>query len=148
MDIAKYTFAPQCHRGHFGGFYGVPNLSLEKLPNGWTDWHQIRYTSADSSGKGHRLNIIRLTITHGGILGVLGGQQFKSLGNVVKRLDQFEINFAHIMQVNLVMDTVWTNWPHETPGGAGLSKGNVLGFKGVNISSKVWGMPRSPEKTN
>ena len=31
---------------------------------------------------------------------------------------------------------------------AGLSRGTVLGFKGVNISSKVWGMPRSPEKTN
>ena len=31
---------------------------------------------------------------------------------------------------------------------AGLSRGNVLGFKGVNISSKVWGMPRCPEKTN
>ena len=29
---------------------------------------------------------------------------------------------------------------------AGLSRGNVLGFKEVNISSKVWGMPRSPEK--
>ena len=29
---------------------------------------------------------------------------------------------------------------------AGLSRGNVLGFKVVNISSKVWGMPRSPEK--
>ena len=41
--------------------------------------------------------------------------------------------------------------PHETPRGhfdAGLSRGNVIGFKGVNISSKVWGMPRSPEKTN
>ena len=31
---------------------------------------------------------------------------------------------------------------------AGLSKGNVLGFKGFNISSKVRGMPRSSEKTN
>ena len=30
----------------------------------------------------------------------------------------------------------------------GLSRGNVLGFKGVNISSKVWGMPRSQDKTN
>ena len=29
-----------------------------------------------------------------------------------------------------------------------LSRGNVFGFKkGVNISSKVWGMLRSPEKT-
>ena len=93
-------------QGAFRGVYGITNLSLEKLPNGWTDWHQIRYTSVDSSGKGHRLNIIRLTIPHGGILGVLGGQQFISLGNVVKRLDQFEIHFAHIMQVNLVMDPV------------------------------------------
>ena len=31
---------------------------------------------------------------------------------------------------------------------AGLSRGNVFGFKGVNISSNVWGMPQSPEKTN
>ena len=31
---------------------------------------------------------------------------------------------------------------------AGLRRGNVLGFKGVNISSKVWGMPPSPKKTN
>ncbi len=37
--------------------------------------------------------------------GVLGGQQFKSLGNVVERLDRSGINFAHIMQVNLGMDT-------------------------------------------
>ena len=83
--------------------------------------------------------------------GVLGGQQFKSLGNAVKRLDRLRIHFAHIMQVNLGMDTGRTNWPHETPGehfDAGLSRGYVLGFKGVNISSKVWGMPRSPEKTN
>ena len=29
---------------------------------------------------------------------------------------------------------------------AGLSRGNVLGFKWVNIFSKVRGMPRSPEK--
>ena len=29
---------------------------------------------------------------------------------------------------------------------ARLSRGNVLGFKGVNLSSKFWGMPRSPEK--
>ena len=67
---------------------------------------------------------------------------------MAKQLGQLGIIFAHIMQVNLGMDT---NWPHETPGGhfdAGLSRGNVLGFKGVNISSKVWGMPRSPEKTN
>ena len=84
----------------------VTHLSLRNLLNGWTDWHQIRYTSVDESGNGHMPKIIRPTIPHdGSILGVLGGQQFKSLGNVVKRLDRLGINFAHIMQVNLGMDT-------------------------------------------
>ena len=36
---------------------------------------------------------------------VLGGQQFKRLGNVVKRLDRLRIHFAHIMQMNLGTDT-------------------------------------------
>ena len=43
------------------------------LLNGWTDWHQIWYTSADLSGNGHRLNTIRPS-TFGG----LGGHKFKS----------------------------------------------------------------------
>ena len=50
-----------------------------------------------------------------------------------KVLDRLGINFAHIMQVNLGMDT---NWPNEIPGehfDAGVSRGNVLCFKGVNI---------------
>ena len=54
----------------------------------------------------------------GGGGGGLGGQQFKRLENVVKRLDQLGINVAHIMQMNLGIDTGLTNWPHETPGGA------------------------------
>ena len=63
-------------------------------------------TSVDSSGNGHRLNTIRPrypTAALGG--GGLGGPQFKSLENVVKRLDRLGLNFAHIMQVNLAMDT-------------------------------------------
>ena len=50
-------FAPRYTRGHLGGGggLGVKNSSLENLPNGWTDWHQIWYTSADSYGNGHRL---------------------------------------------------------------------------------------------
>ena len=95
MDIAKYNSPLNTTGGISGGVKGVIKLSLGKLPNGWTDWHQIRYTSVDSSGNGHRLKTIRPTIPHGGILGVLGSQQFKSLGNVVKRLDRLGINFAH-----------------------------------------------------
>ena len=63
------TIRPSIPQGAFRGFYAVTNLSLGKLPNEWTDWHQIRYTSVDSSGNGHRLKTIRPTILHGGILG-------------------------------------------------------------------------------
>ena len=48
--------APDTPGGILGGFRGVTKCkSLETLPNGWTDWHQIWYTSADSYGNGHRL---------------------------------------------------------------------------------------------
>ena len=49
-----------------GGTWGVLGdqtfKSLGKLSNGCTDWHQIWYTPADSSGNGHRLNGFRPTI--------------------------------------------------------------------------------------
>ena len=50
------TISPSIHQGAFGGGgLGVKNSKVWKiLPNGWTDWHQIWYTSADSSGNGHR----------------------------------------------------------------------------------------------
>ena len=53
---------------------------------------------------GHRLKTFRPTMAlRGG--GVRGSTIFKSLGNVVIRLDRLGINFAHIMHMNLVMDT-------------------------------------------
>ena len=57
-----------------------PNLSKNsgKLPNGWADWHQIWHTCADSSGNGYTPNKLPFD-TQGGIWGVLGGQQLKSI---------------------------------------------------------------------
>ena len=51
------TISPSIHQGAFGGggFMGQKFKCLENLSNGWTDWHQIWYTSADSYGNGHRL---------------------------------------------------------------------------------------------
>ena len=43
-----------------------------------SDWHQLWFTSADSSGNGHRLNTIRPSVPQG----VLGGHKLKSLGNL------------------------------------------------------------------
>ena len=54
------------------------------MSKGCTDWHPIWYTPADSSGNGHRLNIIRPTMPQGhvGGGGGLGGHTFKCLGKL------------------------------------------------------------------
>ena len=50
------TISPSIPKVEFGGLGGQKcNKSLENLPNGWTDRHQIWHTSADSYGNGHRL---------------------------------------------------------------------------------------------
>ena len=98
--------APQYPQGALGALGGHIFKSRVKLSNGWTDWHHIWYTCVDSTGNGHSLKTILPTIPQGSIGGGgLGGQQFKRLGNVVKRLDRFGIKFVHIMQMNRGMDT-------------------------------------------
>ena len=48
------TSRPSIPQGHLGGgLRGHTFKSLGNLSNGWSDWHQIWYTSADSSGNGH-----------------------------------------------------------------------------------------------
>ena len=54
---------------------------MEKLPKGWADWHQIWHTCANSYGNGYTPNKLPLE-TQGGTWGVLGGQQFKSMGKL------------------------------------------------------------------
>ena len=95
--------------GHFGGG-GVGShkfKSLGKLSNGYTDWHQIWYTSADSSGNRHRLNTIRPTIPQGHLAGGggLGGHKFKCLGK---------------------LSNVWTDW-HQIWYKSAVSSGNRHG---------------------
>ena len=51
------------------------------MSNGWSDWHQIWYTCADSSGNGYTPNKLPQE-TQGGTWGVLGGQTFKSHGKL------------------------------------------------------------------
>ena len=62
---------------------GQKYKSQENLPSGCTDWHQICYTSADSSGNGHRLKTISPSIFQGAFWGVLRGHKMqKSLVNL------------------------------------------------------------------
>ena len=64
-----------------GGLGGHTLKSLGKLSNGWTDWHQIWYTSVDSSGNGHRLKQLAPRYPRAALWVVLWDQQFKRLGN-------------------------------------------------------------------
>ena len=159
MDIRQTNCPERCKGGTLGVLGGQTIKGQGKLSNGWTDWHQLWFTSADSSGNAYRLNKSRPSIPQGacrgggGLLGVhkfkslgklskvradlhtiwytsvdssgnghtlnqfaprytratfwvvLWDQQFKRLGNLVKRQDRLGISFAHIMQMNLVMDT-------------------------------------------
>ena len=58
MDI-RQTNCPSRHkRGTWGVLGGQQVKSLGKL----SDWHQLWFTSADSSGNGHRLNTSRPSI--------------------------------------------------------------------------------------
>ena len=69
--------------------------SLGKL----SDWHQLWFTSADSSGNGHRLNTSCPSLnTQWGIWGGGGGRvsQIQKSGEAVKRLDRLAPNLAHI----------------------------------------------------
>ena len=68
-----------------GGLEGKKFKSLENLPNGWTDWHQIWYTSADSYGNGHRLktNSGQSLETRGSFRGLDGQNVIKSLRNAM-----------------------------------------------------------------
>ena len=37
------TISPSLPKGNFGGLGGQKCKSLENLPNGWTDWHQMQH---------------------------------------------------------------------------------------------------------
>ena len=79
LNTSRPSIPQVAFRGWGGGGLGCHKLkSMLKLSNGWTDWHQIWHTCADSSGNGYTPNKLPFE-TQGGHLGVLGGQTFKSL---------------------------------------------------------------------
>ena len=109
--------------------YG-PRYTSGKLSNNWTDWHQIWYTSADSSGNGHRLNTIRPSIFQGAFWGVLGGHTFKSvlkLSNGWTDWHQIWHTFADLSGNGYTPNKL----PIETKGY------HVRGFKGQAFKSLV-----------
>ena len=84
--IHAKQIAPRDTRGHLGGFKG-PNIQRSvngvKRTAALICTNLIWFTSADSSGNGHRLNTSRPPIPQGACReGWLGGHKFKSLGKL------------------------------------------------------------------
>ena len=79
-------------KGAFRGVLGGHNSkSVGRLSNDWTDWHKIWYTSADSSGNGHRLNTIRPSTWGEGVR----GSHIQKSGEDVERLVRLASNLVH-----------------------------------------------------
>ena len=114
--IGEWIYAKQIAlretRGALGGLGGQTFKSPEKLSNGWTNWHQLWFTSADSSGSGHRLNTSRPTIPQGAFGGGgLRGSQIQMSGEAVKRLDRLAPTFRTCLRIRLGMDIAKYNSP-------------------------------------
>ena len=116
MDIYAKQIEPQDKRSHFGGFKVSHIQKSGRLSNGWTDWHQIWYTSADSSGNGHRLN----TILPSTMAGRFRGSQIQKSGEDVKKAGPIGTKFGtHNYAIHLGMDRRQTNWPERHKGALG-----------------------------
>ena len=77
--IYTKLIVPRDTRGALVGFRGSTIQRYGKL----SDWHQLWFTSADSSGNGHSLNTSRPSIPRGHLGGGrLGCHKFKSLGKL------------------------------------------------------------------
>ena len=100
------------------------------LSKGCTDWHQIWYTSADSSGNGYRLNTI-CPSTFGG----LGGHKFKSREDSNGWSDWHQIWYTCVD--SSVNGYTPNKLPRETQGGTwGVLGGHT--FKGQGKLSNGW----------
>ena len=86
-----------------GGLRGQKCKSLENLPNGWTDWHQIWYTSADSSRNGHRLKKISPSIHQEAFWGVLGVKN-SIVWKIYQTVGPIGTKFGTRLQIHMGMD--------------------------------------------
>ncbi len=94
--IYAKQIAPRYTRGTLGGFWGSNIQKSGEAVKRLTDWHQLWFASADSSGNGHRLNTSRPTIHQGAFWGGFKGSQIQMFGEAVKRMDRLAPNSVHV----------------------------------------------------
>ena len=66
--------------GYLGGYRGSTIQNIGKL----SDWHQLWFTSADSSGNGHRLNSLQVAPQYPRWHWGVGGSQIQKSGKLSK----------------------------------------------------------------
>ena len=104
------------------------------MSNGWSDWHQIWYTCADSSGNGYTPNNLPQE-TQGGTWGVLGGQTFKSHGKLSNGwTDWHQLWFTSVDSSGNI-NTSRPSIPQGDGGGGGLGGHK---FKSLGKLSNGW----------
>ena len=86
------------------GLGGQKCKSLENLPNGWTDWHQIWYTSVNSSGNGHRLKTISPSIHQRAFWGGGLGVKNKKVWKIYQTVGPIGTEFGTRLQIHMGMD--------------------------------------------
>ena len=94
MDIRQTNF-PSRHKWALGGGGGLGAQQFKSLGK-LSDWHQLWFTSADSSGNGHRLNTSRPSIPQVAFRGRgVRVSQIQNSGEAVKRLtDWHQIGYT------------------------------------------------------
>ena len=79
----------------WGVFRGEKFKNLEKLRNGWTDWHHIWHACSDLPGYGHRRKNFFLE-TLWWHLGGFRGSQIQKSGETTKRMGRLAPNLVHM----------------------------------------------------
>ena len=89
--------------GTWGVLGGQKCKSQENLPSGCTDWHQICYTSADSSGNGHRLKTISPSIPQVAFWGGFTGSQNAKVWKIYQMAGPIVTKFGTRLRIHLGM---------------------------------------------
>ena len=100
--------------------------SLLQLSNGFTDWHQIWHTCADSSVNGYTPNKLPFE-RQGGHIGVLGGQTLKKVWTSCQTAGPIGTNFGSRLRIHLGMDIGSIQVVPQYP------RGHFWGFEGSQI---------------
>ena len=115
MDIRQTNCPSRNKGGSWGVLGGHKFKTLGKLSN----WHQLWFTSADSSGNGHRLNTSRLSITQGAFGGGGGGKGVTN-SNVWESCQTggpIGTKFGTHLQIRLGIDIGYIQFAPQYPGG-------------------------------